>query len=209
MVLIEAKRNGDLQRKLRSLERIELLLIDELGYIPFEREATDLLFNVISARSYMKFPVWLEFDKDDDVWVTPGIGLQAQRHVRVVAFDHRQTFSARPDRDQIFFQPRDLRREAADLPVELLELAFLLGLDRRNLTALVEERRQPLQSRCLPLTKQIGMHLMRGGKLRDRLLAAKQLLNDLGFEGGAVTLSHCSDPPYRCPDFLSSFLGSL
>jgi len=45
------------------------------------------------------------------------------------------------------------------------------------------------------------MHLMRGGKLRDRLLAAKQLLNDLGFEGGAVTLSHGADPPYRCPDF--------
>ncbi len=50
MMLIDAKRNGDLQRKLRSLERTELLLIDELGYIPFEREATDLLFNVISAR---------------------------------------------------------------------------------------------------------------------------------------------------------------
>ncbi len=50
MMLIEAKRDGELQRRLRALERIELLLIDELGYIPFEREATDLLFNVISAR---------------------------------------------------------------------------------------------------------------------------------------------------------------
>jgi DNA replication protein DnaC len=34
----------------QSLERFDLLLIDELGYIPFEREQTDLLFNVISAR---------------------------------------------------------------------------------------------------------------------------------------------------------------
>jgi len=50
MMLIEAKRSGELQRRFRSLERVELLLIDELGYIPFEREATDLLFNVISAR---------------------------------------------------------------------------------------------------------------------------------------------------------------
>ncbi len=50
MMLIQAKRDGDLPRRLRALERIELLLIDELGYIPFEREATDLLFNVISAR---------------------------------------------------------------------------------------------------------------------------------------------------------------
>jgi len=50
MMLIEAKRSGEMQRRFRSLERVELLLIDELGYIPFEREATDLLFNVISAR---------------------------------------------------------------------------------------------------------------------------------------------------------------
>lgn len=41
MMLIEAKRTGELQRRFRSFERVELLLIDELGYIPFEREATD------------------------------------------------------------------------------------------------------------------------------------------------------------------------
>jgi DNA replication protein DnaC len=50
MMLIEAKRVGDLQRRFRAFDRVELLLIDELGYIPFEREATDLLFNIISAR---------------------------------------------------------------------------------------------------------------------------------------------------------------
>ena len=33
MMLIQAKRDGDLPRRLRALERIELLLIDELGYI--------------------------------------------------------------------------------------------------------------------------------------------------------------------------------
>jgi len=50
MSLIEAKRNGMLERKFQWLERFDLLLVDELGYIPFEREQTDLLFNVISAR---------------------------------------------------------------------------------------------------------------------------------------------------------------
>ncbi len=50
MSLIEAKRNGVLERKFQWLERFDLLLVDELGYIPFEREQTDLLFNVISAR---------------------------------------------------------------------------------------------------------------------------------------------------------------
>jgi len=50
MKLINAKRSGSLKRELRNIDRIEVLLIDELGYIPFEREATDLLFQVISRR---------------------------------------------------------------------------------------------------------------------------------------------------------------
>jgi DNA replication protein DnaC len=48
--LLDAKRDGTLTRKLQALDRFALLLIDELGYVPFEREATDLLFNVISQR---------------------------------------------------------------------------------------------------------------------------------------------------------------
>jgi DNA replication protein DnaC len=50
MKLIESKKNGTLERHLRSLDRIDVLLIDELGYIPCEREASDLLFQVISQR---------------------------------------------------------------------------------------------------------------------------------------------------------------
>lgn len=48
--LMDAKRAGTLERQYRTLDRIDLLLVDELGYIPFEREATDLLFHLISAR---------------------------------------------------------------------------------------------------------------------------------------------------------------
>jgi len=48
--LIDAKRNNTLTRQYRNLDRIDLLLIDELGYIPFERESTDLLFQLISQR---------------------------------------------------------------------------------------------------------------------------------------------------------------
>ena len=50
MRLISAKRSGSLEREYRNLDRIDLLLIDELGYIPLEREATDLLFQLISQR---------------------------------------------------------------------------------------------------------------------------------------------------------------
>jgi DNA replication protein DnaC len=48
--LLDAKHTGTIARKLRGLDRFALLCIDELGYIPFEREATDLLFQVISQR---------------------------------------------------------------------------------------------------------------------------------------------------------------
>ena len=48
--LLDAKHEGTIARKLRSLDRYALLCVDELGYIPFEREATDLLFQVISQR---------------------------------------------------------------------------------------------------------------------------------------------------------------
>lgn len=50
MTLIAAKREDRLKQRLASYGRYNLLLIDELGYIPFEREATDLMFQVIAQR---------------------------------------------------------------------------------------------------------------------------------------------------------------
>jgi DNA replication protein DnaC len=48
--LITAKHSGSLDRRMQAIHQFDLLLIDELGYIPFEREATDLLVQVISQR---------------------------------------------------------------------------------------------------------------------------------------------------------------
>jgi len=50
MNLISAKREDRLKQRLTQYERYQLLLIDELGYVPFEREATDLLYQVIAQR---------------------------------------------------------------------------------------------------------------------------------------------------------------
>ena len=50
MSLIASKRNDRLDVRRKAIERYHFLIIDELGYIPFEREATDLLFQVISSR---------------------------------------------------------------------------------------------------------------------------------------------------------------
>lgn len=48
--LAEAHTAGRLQAELIRLGRIPLLIVDEVGYIPFEAEAANLFFQLISAR---------------------------------------------------------------------------------------------------------------------------------------------------------------
>jgi DNA replication protein DnaC len=52
--LIEAKTEKTLQRKLKQYERYGLLIIDELGYVPFSQEGSRLLFQVLASRNEMK-----------------------------------------------------------------------------------------------------------------------------------------------------------
>ena len=46
----DAHSQGRLHDELRRLGRIPLLVIDEVGYIPFEAEAADLFFQLVSSR---------------------------------------------------------------------------------------------------------------------------------------------------------------
>ena len=48
--LTAAKREDKTKARLQILDRVDLLILDELGYIPFEQAATDLLYQVISRR---------------------------------------------------------------------------------------------------------------------------------------------------------------
>lgn len=48
--LNEAQKNGRLSRALRRFTNINLLVIDELGYMPIDKKGCDLLFQVISGR---------------------------------------------------------------------------------------------------------------------------------------------------------------
>ncbi|MGB3828673.1 MAG: IS21-like element helper ATPase IstB [Ornithinimicrobium sp.] len=48
--LAAAHHDGTLQAELRKLTRYPLLIIDEVGYIPFEPEAANLFFQLVSAR---------------------------------------------------------------------------------------------------------------------------------------------------------------
>ena len=47
-MLVEAKSQDRLSRKLDQLARFNVVLIDELGYVPFDKQGADLLFGVIT-----------------------------------------------------------------------------------------------------------------------------------------------------------------
>ena len=48
--LIEARDERILGRLLQRYQRVDLLIIDELGFVPFDRQGGELLFNLLSAR---------------------------------------------------------------------------------------------------------------------------------------------------------------
>ncbi len=64
--LSEQKRNGSLERTLKELEKAELIIIDEWGYLPMDREEAQLLFQVIASsyeRRSLLITTNLEFSK--------------------------------------------------------------------------------------------------------------------------------------------------
>lgn len=46
----EAKRQGQLEAELKRLALTPLLVVDEIGYIPFDPEAANLMFALVSSR---------------------------------------------------------------------------------------------------------------------------------------------------------------
>ncbi|MCF6252566.1 MAG: IS21-like element helper ATPase IstB [Methylococcaceae bacterium] len=48
--LIEAREERDLQRLIQRYARYDLLILDELGYIPFSKEGAELLFQILAER---------------------------------------------------------------------------------------------------------------------------------------------------------------
>ncbi|MEN1968872.1 IS21-like element helper ATPase IstB [Lentibacillus sp. N15] len=46
--LIDANQQGNLTKLMKQIEKLDLLVLDELGYIPLNKEGAELLFQVIS-----------------------------------------------------------------------------------------------------------------------------------------------------------------
>ena len=89
--LLDAKRDGTLTRKLQAIDRFSLLLVDELGYIPFEREATDLLFQVISQR-YERGSIAMTTNLAFEQWTQIFPDAMAARAVIDRLIDHGSVF---------------------------------------------------------------------------------------------------------------------
>jgi DNA replication protein DnaC len=74
--LADAQRHGRLDDELTRLQRIPLLIVDEVGYIPFDPQAANLMFMLVSRRyeraslivtSNKPFSAWGEIFGDDVV----------------------------------------------------------------------------------------------------------------------------------------------
>jgi DNA replication protein DnaC len=75
-LLADAQRQGRLDAELARLQRIPLLIVDEVGYIPFDPQAANLMFMLIARRyeraslivtSNKPFSAWGEIFGDDVV----------------------------------------------------------------------------------------------------------------------------------------------
>src|SRR5438105_8887783 len=65
--LAEAKRQNQLDAELRRLSFIPVLVLDEVGYIPFDPEAANLMFSLVSAR-YERASIIVTSNKPFSAW---------------------------------------------------------------------------------------------------------------------------------------------
>lgn len=66
--LVEAKKEGRLIRFLKSFESLQLLILDEFGFVPLDREGGQLLFQLISD-CYEKISIIITTNLEFSRWV--------------------------------------------------------------------------------------------------------------------------------------------
>lgn len=92
--LTDAKSNGSLTRYLRKLSKLDLLICDEWGYLPFDSEGSQLLFQVIAdcyekrsliITTNIEFSKWNGIFYDDQL--TAALIDRLVHHSHLIVFD--------------------------------------------------------------------------------------------------------------------------
>lgn len=94
--LIDAKTRGNLNKFLKQLEKADLLICDEWGYIPLDRQGAQLLFQVVAERYEKKSVVIttnLEFGKWNGIFFDEK--LTSAIIDRLVHYSHLLIFSGK------------------------------------------------------------------------------------------------------------------
>ena len=66
--LLERREDRELERFLKQLERLELLVLDELGYVPFSKAGAELLFDVV-GRAYERTSLMVTTNLPFEAWI--------------------------------------------------------------------------------------------------------------------------------------------
>ena len=66
--MLEQRDSHDLQRFMKQLERLDLLILDELGYVPFSKTGSELLFDVVS-RAYERTSLIVTTNLPFENWI--------------------------------------------------------------------------------------------------------------------------------------------
>lgn len=91
--LEEALKEGTLQRLKRQIEKCDLLILDELGYVPFQKQGSELLFHIIAdcyehksviVTSNLEFGQWNRVFGDNRL--TSALVDRLVHHAHIVAF---------------------------------------------------------------------------------------------------------------------------
>lgn len=91
--LLEKHKNGQAGKLIKKIAKFDILILDELGYIPFSKKAAELLFSVISncyeqqsiiVTSNLEFGRWNEVFGDDRL--TAALVDRVVHHAYILAF---------------------------------------------------------------------------------------------------------------------------
>ena len=67
-LLLEQRENKGLQRLHKQLERLDAIILDELGYVPFSKPGAELLFDVVS-RAYERTSLIVTTNLPFEQWI--------------------------------------------------------------------------------------------------------------------------------------------